>query len=156
MEILEISKFRYYLKHFGISYDKFVMYLNGNEGSQKQLFAFVFKSFDKSFLDSIIANKELIKLNGVKYLDEDSIVSFFGFRKFNIQNWTSQKRQNLKKSLLNTPECYVYHIKSNQMTLENLNSLFSKPQNYEPEYNTCSLCPHFNTCEGAKKLPKPE
>lgn len=136
------------LKHFSLEEGKFCDYLAGEYDDKKQLFAFSFKNYPAQFLAAIIHNQNLSLLKGVEYMTTSDVQYFFGWRKFNVENWHSKEKMRLKKLWLSTPKCFVVHEKAHLMTLESIEITFPVVL---PKEETCRSCLIFGQCEGGKK-----
>ena len=105
--------------------------LNGEKGQDKQLFADVITSYyyiKSDIVEEIMGKNTIYKVANIKYMNDEDLKDFFGFQKFQIDNWITKEKVLLKEVLYNTPVSYV---KNRQLvlymykeSLENYKELF--------------------------------
>lgn len=100
--------------------------MSGEKGKEKKLLAYILLSYEEHFISSMVDHKTLKHQEGIEYLSQQQIEEIFDFRKGSITSWNSKSKAFLRKTLLNTPECFVYCYISFFMNEKSLMKLFPK------------------------------
>ena len=121
--------------------------LSGKRGEKKQLLALVLDSYEDSFLNLVLEDKKLSRLDNIQYLDLDDIESLFGFRKNNMLLWKTENKKRLLRALKSTPLCFVSHVQASMLTICSMSNLFPIP-----DEEICQKCDLYTSCEGSHHL----
>ncbi len=113
----------YYAKQFRFSEKAFRDMRKGLYGEDKQVFALIILNWDRSFVNNIINNQHLKKLDQIEYFNESLAEDKFGFRPGTFLNWGSPQRKNLVKCILHTPVCFEAHYRAYIQTNKSLKAL---------------------------------
>lgn len=99
--------------------------LDGEEGPKKQLLADLLFSLNEEFLLKILESA-LLEKNKLEHLSYRQIEDLFGFRRGQVERWTTSSKTKLRHLLVHIPCAYVEYAKGIRINKEAFQSLLPK------------------------------